>query len=678
MFAWKNSRRRNKDLFRSAAAEVSCETLEHRQLLSVAQPTMLGPSGSTPDTTPTISWTQVTGASRVELWVNRLNNNGTLAQSKIVHQTRLPANATKFTVGSTAVVIIGQNTDVNPTSLPQGRYRAWVVGYDSRGIQGSWSRPLDFSVKTVAKAVITGPAASLNSQQPVITWARVTGATRLEIWVNRLDASGRTLEQKVIYNPNMAGHATQFRVGTDGGPASLTPGRYRVWVQGHNGAARGDWSTARDFVVLQSLSTPVFTGPRSTANTAEPVITWTGVSGATRIELWLNRINQAGQTLESPVILVRNLPGSATQFRVGRDGGPSQLADGRYRVWVKAVNDVTGQTSGWNRFLDFQVAATGQGNTDSRPVITSPTGGIIYNTTPTIRWQGVDGAAWYRIVFNHDSGDFGGWGEVDRIVDQSLSNTTREFTPRVGLPNGYYHVAVEAVMPNGVLRVSDQVHFTINVSTEMGSGVRGMERKEAWTPERWLDGVNDSLKSSRRDGRSVQDYLGTQVWDTFGFLQQTVISRVEWWGLYAHADVINIGNLDRGTSFAVQFWANTLSGDQVIRNEVSPFLHMQPRIAGFTKVRLDGSNLLQTVPIYQFTANLRNTLTIEANRAYRLSIVSLTDNTTEDHREFNWLPSAVHRTNTLEDGWSRQQFFLQYPGAIPTRDYSSDRAFTLF
>ncbi len=90
------------------------------------RPVLLGPTGSSTDSTPTITWTAVAGASGYVLQVDNL----TTATSQIIRENNLTTNS--FNV---------------VTALSSGNYRFWVraINATNNG-PGPWSIPIDFSV----------------------------------------------------------------------------------------------------------------------------------------------------------------------------------------------------------------------------------------------------------------------------------------------------------------------------------------------------------------------------------------------------------------------------------------------------------------------------------------------------------------------------------------------------
>jgi hypothetical protein len=81
---------------------------------------VVAPIGTTTDTTPTISWTPVNGATRYNLRIT----TGTTPDSGIVRQAN-SVNGLSYTV---------------PTALARGTYRVWVQAISSTtGVAGAWS-----------------------------------------------------------------------------------------------------------------------------------------------------------------------------------------------------------------------------------------------------------------------------------------------------------------------------------------------------------------------------------------------------------------------------------------------------------------------------------------------------------------------------------------------------------
>jgi pimeloyl-ACP methyl ester carboxylesterase len=88
------------------------------------KPTVLAPTGTTSDRTPTFSWTPVQGAARYELWVSKSDGSGVVI------------NLTNITTAS-----------YTPASnMVPYEYRVWVRAVSSSNVFSTWSTYVDFTV----------------------------------------------------------------------------------------------------------------------------------------------------------------------------------------------------------------------------------------------------------------------------------------------------------------------------------------------------------------------------------------------------------------------------------------------------------------------------------------------------------------------------------------------------
>ncbi|MCI0380716.1 MAG: hypothetical protein L0215_24290 [Gemmataceae bacterium] len=88
-------------------------------------PTLIGPSGTTVDTTPTFDWSAIADAAKYDLWVN----NRTTGQSQVIREQNLATDS--FTPS---------------TALALGSYRFWVRAINAAGNAGAWSGFMDFTI----------------------------------------------------------------------------------------------------------------------------------------------------------------------------------------------------------------------------------------------------------------------------------------------------------------------------------------------------------------------------------------------------------------------------------------------------------------------------------------------------------------------------------------------------
>ena len=163
------------------------------------------------DTTPTVTWTSVAGASTYEVYVLSIHGN-----FKALHQKNI--NDTSFTW---------------PT-LPAGPYRYWVRATGAT----EWSNPVD--IDTAGRTNVLGPIGNTTDRTPTISWRPVDGAVRYELWVNQLG-----VRDKIIYLTNLTG--------TSHTPASNLPtGNYRIWVRALGSSLTAPWSAPVDFTIAEA------------------------------------------------------------------------------------------------------------------------------------------------------------------------------------------------------------------------------------------------------------------------------------------------------------------------------------------------------------------------------------------------------------------------------------------
>ncbi|HQZ68915.1 MAG TPA: sulfatase-like hydrolase/transferase [Planctomycetaceae bacterium] len=162
------------------------------------RPVVTGPTGLVVTSTPTITWSTVTGATRYDLWVN----NVTTGQQQVVRNQNIAA--TQFKVGQ---------------PLPLGNYNAWVQAINSASFRGSWGYATRFTIAT--PPVLQTPINNLiTNRQPAFSWTAVAGASRYDLWVRNLT----TGEDHVVRESNLA--TTSFT------PAQpLPPASYIWWVR---------------------------------------------------------------------------------------------------------------------------------------------------------------------------------------------------------------------------------------------------------------------------------------------------------------------------------------------------------------------------------------------------------------------------------------------------------------
>jgi hypothetical protein len=175
-------------------------------------PQLTGPTGSSSDTTPTITWHGASDAARYLVYIY---NTGTR-----VGTSYYTANAvTEYTV---------------PVALPVGPYQVVVTAFNAAGEMGETRGYLDFSItKPAPKAgasKLTLPTRTTD-RTPTITWTAATNAVSYEVKI--VDGKGRRILAKEAVSTR-----TRFTPTT-----LLAKGTYQIFVRAYNADGNaGAWS----------------------------------------------------------------------------------------------------------------------------------------------------------------------------------------------------------------------------------------------------------------------------------------------------------------------------------------------------------------------------------------------------------------------------------------------------
>lgn len=298
--------------------------------------------GNGVDRRPEFTFTQSTGATHYELWVNRVGGPAAIIRERAL-------TATSFTPGE---------------DLPTGDYVVWVRAYNGQA-SAVWSAASSFSIGLEA-ATITSSGGETSDDTPTIEWTASNGATEYDVWVNHIGVENQVIRTRVS--------------GTSFTPTEpLLDGEYRIWVQAEDENVQAAWSNGLTFEVV---STGRLIAPVGTQTTARPQIQWKGPAGT--YELWVNQVGGAARVIhETAIEGLTHTPAA-------------DLGDGRYRGWVRLRNP--GQTPGnWSAAFEFVVASSG---VPGRGEITSVSDG----TSPTFTWNAIENAVRYELWVNQDGG----------------------------------------------------------------------------------------------------------------------------------------------------------------------------------------------------------------------------------------------------------------------------------
>ena len=348
----------------------------------LATPVFTTPSNTTTaNPLQTVSWNTVDGADGYDVWYSNL----TSGQNPALKATAASASYTPA------------------TALRIGQYQIWVRATQNGGPSSSWSAPLTLRVNTAP--VLNSLPADGADARPQLTWTSVPGAVRYEVWGDNLTTGA----MKVVNATNVT--ETSFTQVSDLGFSV-----YRFWVRGFDAkSVTSAWSVAQDYsrVGVTTVVQPVvFDGLNSL-----PTITWGGIAGAVRYELWASNLT----TGANAVIRNAEIPGSSFI-------ATEPLPFGTNRFWVRAF-DSNGLACKWSLPLDAVNA----------PALLSPVLPT-FERRPTFTWAALPGVSSSEVYISIN-------GTV--INPKGLPGTS--WTPASDLPVGELKWWVRPSAANGVL-----------------------------------------------------------------------------------------------------------------------------------------------------------------------------------------------------------------------------------
>ena len=154
---------------------------------------------------------------------------------------------------------------------------------------------------------------SASEQRPTIFWSPATGAAGYDIWVDNLSTNTSAVVRSTTVD-------TWFTPTMD-----LGIGQYAAWVRSVTlDGNKSGWSPRFTFKIAPA---PVITPPNLILPTARPSISWSGLPGAARYDVWVDNLS----THQSQV--VRNASVTGTSWSPTTD-----LPMGRYRIWVRGLD----------------------------------------------------------------------------------------------------------------------------------------------------------------------------------------------------------------------------------------------------------------------------------------------------------------------------------------------------
>ena len=363
-------------------------------VMSVTGPAITG------DTTPTVTWTPVAGATGYEIWINR---EAPTFEAEVVRIADLPGDMNTFTLLD----------DIVP-----GTYTIWVRAQHTNGV-GDWSAP--FTMEVQAPTLLT-PGDPTIDETPIFSWNAIEGATSYKLWVNQVNGPARVIYEDVV--------------GTSFEPTVRMPqGDYRAWIQPILGAEVGPISQPHDFTI-STRATPVPLTPIGLEPDATPTFIWSELSGAIEYTIFIKSDDTGTVITESGL--------TTNTFT------PTEELDGSYTWWVWGTNDL-GRGGFQSDPANFSILV---------PAMTAPSAVVTNTQTPTFEWTGNSEFVRYElIVDNLDTGQ----ERIIHQPNLTTTTFTPVINLTNSGPLGY-SAQVRAFTAEGdVTRFSDPLFFRLDV-----------------------------------------------------------------------------------------------------------------------------------------------------------------------------------------------------------------------
>jgi hypothetical protein len=308
----------------------------------------------------------------------------------------------------------GEQNFVTTTALPDAMYYYRVRTINRFGAAGAWTVVRSLTVDTTPPAppALLTPANGglVATTRPTLTWAVAADSTRYQTVIDTDALCDAT--------PNVAGAIRSYT-----STVSLPQGTYYWCVRGIDAVGNtGAWSAARSFNV-NILSAPL-NGANilSAAATANPVLSWAVVPGATGYSVQI--ATDAGFSNPTTVAL-----GRVTSYRVNPG-----LPYGTY-YWQVIP---TGFAQSVPVYRQFTITP----NVPAAPVIPVNAVAVRYNTAVVaLQWNAVNGAVGYDVQVDNSN-------PYTAPLSFQWSGATTAVTTSA-LPDGVYYLRVRAINVHG-------------------------------------------------------------------------------------------------------------------------------------------------------------------------------------------------------------------------------------
>ncbi|MEI7844760.1 MAG: hypothetical protein WCK35_03050, partial [Chloroflexota bacterium] len=344
----------------TAFAQSGDQSLSFLQSIAIIIPTPLTPSGNTTDSTPTYTWTKITGATQYQMFVYK---SGTQVATKIFSNTY--CGTTKCTYTPTTALTYGSYT---------WKIHAYIAGWKSYSALKPFSIIPPLPVPTSPKGITTDTT-------PTYIWTKVPSATQYRYSLYIMSGTSATLKYTKIISYTTCGIKTCASTP----PIILNYASYKWKVQALVSGTWRTYSALTAFSIVTPASlTPISKTPTGTITKDIATFTWTKVAPASKYLLYAYKGTTAVIASSVPISACGATYCTATPAKI--------LANGTYSWKVRAmVNNVLQPFSATKAFVVKAVII---------PTQLSPLG-YVFPIRPTFTWTKLLNTTYYNyIVYN--------------------------------------------------------------------------------------------------------------------------------------------------------------------------------------------------------------------------------------------------------------------------------------
>lgn len=404
--------------------------------------TITGPVGTgnptiISETQPVITWNSVTNIDYYELTLLKFNagTNSYLA----INSDPIILNSTSYQwaegleTGSYKVVVKAVNGYGSTTVPADSAKYTFIVA------NPSLSQPSLIDIN-ISSSIDGSNPVIVSNKRPLITW---TGSDDIAYYdIKVINATTKA----VLGTALTATPATSYLVTSDLVANTL----YQVVLTAYNSAGKTE-STKNFFLGAAPTSLTVSPISADIVSARKPKFTWKAPTGTIS-----NYQIQIVDAISGDIVQDPSTTNSTASFTLSSD-----LANGFYKVRVRAVHPLIG-AGPWSSDLSFYVDASSTSK-PSQPVITEPKMEAIGSNLPTIVWNPIPGAVYYKV-------------EIFRSSSKTAFSTTATYTKTVYNTNSHkveislatnnssqpkYQVKVTAYNAKGASTASTFVKFLV-------------------------------------------------------------------------------------------------------------------------------------------------------------------------------------------------------------------------